>query len=486
MQKIYYLLFIFFAPIVLIGQENLFSNPSFEEFADCFDPKTKESAVLVNDWGHSINQDSFSRNPCDTAWNTYLGALESRSGQAVQYFLAYYNDPRVIGLDSRSYLISKLKKPLQAEGYYYFKMHVRAIYNNPENYCFSNGQAIAFSKTLPRPIVGGKEQLKLTPVIQNEKLIDTGWAKISGCFKAKGGEKYAIIGNFKSKDSTIIKRIKEPTATTIDPNAPVFVADLINKSLTGADIVDDVELLPLSLEFPRDTAICQGESLLLDVKNDLQATYKWQDGSTSSKFTITKSGTYKVVIEYKFGNESCTVEQSFKVNVLPKYGEKPLVDTVICNFTAILLKAGTGRRDDTIRWQDNSIKDTLRVDKNGTYTAKITNTCGNYLESYKVNFVRCDINVYVPNAFSPNGDSQNDVFAPFIHAEFPISDYEFSVFNRWGTQVFHSKERDVSWDGTFRNKQLDSDIYVWYLVVRGQIGTKKIEKMESGDIMLFR
>jgi gliding motility-associated-like protein len=488
MEKIHILLFVLFTPFMLNGQENLFSNPSFEEITECLNEKTKEGSKLVNSWGHAINQDTFPTNPCDTAWNLYLNAIESRTGIASQYMLAYYNDPRVLTLDSRSYLVTELKKPLQADGFYYFKMYAKSIYNNPENYCFSNGQGIAFSKVVPKPGSGESEgPLKIVPVVENEKLVDTNWTKISGCFKAKGGEKYAIIGNFKPKEKTLIKRIKEPTATTIDPNAPDFVAGFINRSLTGSNLIDDVELIPLSLDFPKDTAICDGESLLLDVKNDLQATYKWQDGSTSSQYTITKSGTYKVVIDYTFGSEFCKVEQIFNVDVLPKYREKPLVDTVICQFKSILLKVGTGRRDDTIRWQDNiGSKDTLRVSKNGTYTAKISNACGNYIESYKVNFIRCDINVFVPNAFSPNGDNTNDTFAPFIQADFPITDYEFAVYNRWGSQVFFSRDREASWDAMFRNQLSESGLYAWYLKVTGQLGSKTVQKLETGDVMLMR
>jgi gliding motility-associated-like protein len=487
MKKLYYLIIVLFTPFMLVGQENLFPNASFEAFSECFDAKTKESPVYVNDWGHAINQDTFPKSPCDTAWNLYLNAIESRTGKAVQYFLAYYNNPKVVTLDSRSYLIAELKKPLQADGYYFFKMYVKCVYNSPVNYCFSNGQAIAFSKALPRPNgIEGEKPLQYTPVIENEKLVDTNWTEISGCFKAKGGEKYAIIGSFRDKDKIIIKRIAEPTATVIDPNAPDFVAGLIDRSLTGANIIDDVELLPLSLAFPKDTAICQGETLMLDVKNKLQATYKWQDGSTSSQFSITKTGTYKVVIDYTFGNNKCTVEQFFNVKVLPRFDNKPDVDTVICQYKSVLLKTGTGRSDDMITWSDNSTKDTIRVTKDGIYLATISNSCGVYKETFKVKFINCTIDVFVPNAFSPNGDSQNDAFAPKIHAEFPITYYEFSVFNRWGSQVFYSKERDVAWDGTFRNQQLSDDIYIWYLVVKGQVGTKKIEKTEGGDVMLFR
>jgi gliding motility-associated-like protein len=487
MKKLYYLVIVLFTPFMLVGQENLFQNASFEAFSECFDAKTKESPVYVNDWGHAINQDTFPKSPCDTAWNLYLNAIESRTGKAVQYILTYYDDPRVIALDSRSYIVSELKKTLRADAYYYFKMYVRSVFNNPVNYCYTNGQAIAFSKVVPKPLREDEGPLKIVPVVQNEKLVDTSWTKISGCFKAVGGEKYAIIGNFKAKDKTLIKRIKEPTVVVTDPNAPDFVANFNNRSLTGSNLIDDVELIPLSLDFPKDTAICQGESLSLDVKNDLPATYQWQDGSTSSQFVVTKSGTYKVIISYTFGNESCKVEQSFNVDVLPKYREKPLVDSVICQFKSILLKVGTGRRDDVIKWQDNnSDKDTLRVVKNGTYTAQISNACGNYVESYKVNFIRCDINVFVPNAFSPNGDKSNDTFAPFIQADFPITDYEFAVYNRWGSQVFFSRDRDAFWDATFRNQVSESGLYTWYLKVTGQLGSKTVQKLETGDVMLMR
>jgi gliding motility-associated-like protein len=485
MKILYILLIVLFTPFMIFGQENLFQNSGFEEFTECYDSIKKEGVTLNKYWGYPIGQDTFSINQCDTAWSIHLNAIESRNGNSVQYILTYFNDPRMGGLDSRTYLVTKLKKSLRKNGYYFFKMYLKCIYNNAVNFCLTNSQGIALSKTIPKPTV--KEGvLGISPKLQNDKLIDTAWTQFSGCFRAEGDEQYAIIGNFKPKNNTLIKRIAEPKKDTTIPNAPDFVAGLIDKSLTGSYIVDDVELLELTLDFPSDTAICQGEILNLDVKNNLPATYKWQDGSTSSKFIITKTGTYKVIIEYTFGANKCIVEQIFNIKVLPKYEEKPDVDTVICQYKSALLSSGFGRRDDTIRWSDNSIKDTIRVTKNGIYTATISNNCGLFKETFNVNFKNCTIDIFVPNAFSPNGDSQNDTFAPYLHADFPITYYEFSVFNRWGSQVFYSKERDVSWDGTFRNQLLSDDIYIWYLVVKGQVGTKKIEKIESGDVMIFR
>lgn len=75
---------------------------------------------------------------------------------------------------------------------------------------------------------------------------------------------------------------------------------------------------------------------------------------------------------------------------------------------------------------------------------------------------------------------------PIIHAEFPIVDYEFAIFNRWGSQVFFSKNRDETWDATFKNKPLESGVYIWYLTAKGNINGKIVKEMEGGNITLIR
>ncbi len=485
MKNVYILYIVFFIPSFVTAQENLIPNPGFEDSTYCYDNNTKESRTLVNDWGRPINQDTFTTNRCDTAWHIYLKAKEARSGSAVQYFLAWYDNPRSPNsVGDRSYIIAHLKKPLVAGYNYYFRMYVKAVFNNLENYSLCNNQAVAFTQTVPKP----PEQdgpLNLVPVVQYEKLVDTTWTKVSGCFLAKGNEEYVIIGNFAKQNATKIKRLG--TVTPVTANIPGLNIDFTNTTLTASYIVDDVELLQLSADYPLDTAICQGESFNVNLKNNLTATYKWQDGSTSPQYVITKTGHYKAQINYTINGEPCTIEQNIKVTVLPRYDVKAPVDTTICNYRSILLKTGKGRRDDTIVWlEDNSRHDTLRVSKSGIYNVQITNSCGIYKESYKIDFVNCTIDVFVPNAFSPNGDNINDTFAPFVQAAFPITNYEFAVYNRWGSRLFFSNEINATWDGTFQNKPVESGVYIWYLVTRGTVGSKKLLKEEGGDVTLIR
>jgi len=88
--------------------------------------------------------------------------------------------------------------------------------------------------------------------------------------------------------------------------------------------------------------------------------------------------------------------------------------------------------------------------------------------------------VYVPNAFSPNGDKENDVL--FVRGQL-IDGMIFRVFDRWGEMVFESTDRNYGWDGTFRGKALDPDVYDYYLKAICIDGEESIIK---GNITLLK
>jgi gliding motility-associated-like protein len=67
--------------------------------------------------------------------------------------------------------------------------------------------------------------------------------------------------------------------------------------------------------------------------------------------------------------------------------------------------------------------------------------------------------IYVPNAFTPNGDGHNDLFKPIPAG---IRDLKFfKVFNRWGEMVFSSSSFNIGWDGNFNGKPQDPGTFVW-------------------------
>lgn len=78
-------------------------------------------------------------------------------------------------------------------------------------------------------------------------------------------------------------------------------------------------------------------------------------------------------------------------------------------------------------------------------------------------------NVFVPKAFSPNGDQHNDKLTPLLYR---IKELKyFRIYNRWGQMVFETNTPIVSWDGTFKGVLQGTDIFIWIIEAIGFDGT---------------
>jgi gliding motility-associated-like protein len=91
--------------------------------------------------------------------------------------------------------------------------------------------------------------------------------------------------------------------------------------------------------------------------------------------------------------------------------------------------------------------------------------------------------IYVPNAFSPNGDGVNDRIYPILIGNIQLKN--FRVFSRWGTLLFETNNPSPSmgWDGRWNNTNQPADTYTWTAEVITQ-GGEMIKK--SGNFVLIR
>ena len=100
-----------------------------------------------------------------------------------------------------------------------------------------------------------------------------------------------------------------------------------------------------------------------------------------------------------------------------------------------------------------------------------------------------NFSVFVPNAFTPDGDGLNDVFYPNGKNHDNIegaSQYEFMIFNRWGDMVWNSAIPYQPWDGTesTTNNTVQQDVYVWKLKVWDNVDSRL--KVYYGRVSLLR
>jgi gliding motility-associated-like protein len=88
--------------------------------------------------------------------------------------------------------------------------------------------------------------------------------------------------------------------------------------------------------------------------------------------------------------------------------------------------------------------------------------------------------IFVPNAFTPDGDGLND--RVFVRGS-EITDVEFAIYDRWGELVFQTSSQNTGWDGTFKGKNLPPDVYGYYLRCKCDDGTLFFKK---GNVTLIR
>ena len=92
----------------------------------------------------------------------------------------------------------------------------------------------------------------------------------------------------------------------------------------------------------------------------------------------------------------------------------------------------------------------------------------------------------MPNAFTPNGDGLNDLFAPIVSPYFIIPTITvFKIYNRMGQLVYNNEARDVGWDGTYRGQDAPSDVYVYIIEVDFGYGPGHILR-GTGEVTLIR
>jgi len=146
-------------------------------------------------------------------------------------------------------------------------------------------------------------------------------------------------------------------------------------------------------------------------------------------------------------------------------------------------------RTDMAPLSDNNsiVRATLEGTANGAgqgtveFTVTVTDPfgCSNN-EKLTVGVESC-CNVVFPSAFSPNGDTHNDVFRPLSQADFKRY-HIFRIVNRWGQPVFQSSNSNDAWDGTMNGVPQEVGVYFYYL--KYDCGGKTMEA--KGDVTLVR
>ena len=125
--------------------------------------------------------------------------------------------------------------------------------------------------------------------------------------------------------------------------------------------------------------------------------------------------------------------------------------------------------------------------KSGTYPVQLVVTSADGCTDTIIQTVIIseEFSFYIPNAFTPDGDGINDFFHP-VGMSLDEKNFEFLIYDRWGTLVFEAFRPDKKWDGIdlFSGEQVAQGTYPWIIKVANIVNGE--QKQYQGIVTLIR
>ncbi len=273
-----------------------------------------------------------------------------------------------------------------------------------------------------------------------------------------------------------------PGPYAVSPDATQnYTVTVIDSEGASAAALAIVSIIFESIEFDWEDSVglCPGEGVLVSAEISSALSYLWSTGSTLPAITIFNPGVYTVQVSTQCLTLSRTVDVNSVPNaILPEHQTQ----FVNCIENGPLEIGWTLNEDYSLTWQNGIQDNAISVEDTGIYTALYDGACGIKEVKYSVTIEQCECDVFVPNAFTPNGDGLNEIFRPLINCE--TSAYFFAIYNRWGNKVFETSNPNEGWSGSFDSNQFYGSGGVYTYIIRieplfGQIVKKPIEKVGS-------
>ena len=238
---------------------------------------------------------------------------------------------------------------------------------------------------------------------------------------------------------------------------------------------------PAPFGLPTDTTLCTGTDLILAGPDLPGVTYRWSNGDETRTTVIDEPGDYTLWVSTGCREDSATVRVAEAMDA-PELMDFNVRESVCLGDSLVFaLRPEEGL---SYAWADGLPGAESRVFRAaGTYELIRTNACFAAITTVDVNFRDC-CQLYLPNAFSPNGDGINDVFRAFPDTDKCelVSEYELLVYDRWGGEVYAGTELIAGWDGMAKGQSAGNGHYVY--VASYFNGQERI--VRSGGFVLLR
>jgi len=247
-------------------------------------------------------------------------------------------------------------------------------------------------------------------------------------------------------------------------NSGTYSLFIINGYCISDTASVEIEILsPPTLTASADVTICAGDTTILSATSST-GTYSWSTGDLSSTIYVTPIGStlYYVQTSNICGTASDSV--TVLVNPLP-YVNAGSDFTLLLGESGVLDGSGAG----IFLWTpstdlscNNCSDPTFTITESHYFYLLITDRYGCTNSDSVFVSISDESSFYIPNAFTPNNDGLND---QFIIKGDDIGSVNMLIFNRWGEKVFESHDKNIGWNGLFKDRIAEPQVYVYNVKV---------------------
>ncbi len=247
---------------------------------------------------------------------------------------------------------------------------------------------------------------------------------------------------------------------------------------------DTVAIVPENPEVPlinlNDTTICSGYSVTLNAATNISGgIYKWSpDNQTTQAITVTPPNTAVYSVMYSVAG--CVAKDTVTVSVKPSpHALIHMQSHLIMEGDSVLITASGGL---SFFWNNGLLSDIILMKPKAdtVYCVYVSNNNGCYDTACVDIVVKGYSTLYVPNAFTPNGNGLNDVFHVYSTN---IEKFNMLIYNRWGNLLFETNDVNKAWDGRFNDELVPEGIYVYSIQA---MGYDKVFHRKLGSVTVLR
>ncbi|TND06519.1 MAG: Kelch repeat type 2-containing protein [Bacteroidetes bacterium] len=238
---------------------------------------------------------------------------------------------------------------------------------------------------------------------------------------------------------------------------------------------------------------CTGTATVTPVGGTTPYTYSWSDGQTGATATGLCAGTYSVTVT-DAGSNTVVLTVTVSATGGPVAAASASATTITAGGSSQLNATGGV----TYQWSPASGLSCTACPgpvatpaQTTTYCVLVTDsngctdsTCITILVDTTTSSVPCNYDILrtlMPNAFSPNADGNNDLLC--VPAYACVTEFVLKIYDRWGEKIFESASTSNCWDGRYKDKNLNTAVFVYYFEATLSTGDKFEQK---GNISLIR